>query len=330
MFDLPGLIDHIWLVPLAGLSGGFLAGLIGVGGGILITPFLISIGIPARYVAGTMPMVVITNALSTLYHLRLREKLHLRLGGLLGLAGATGGVLGALLVKHLELTADIDRIIQFMFVVLLLLATLRLLSAPIQAGKGKLSPLTRIPLLQFNISLTGESVSLLPLLLSGLLIGGIAVMMGVGGAILLTPALIILLGVDIKQASALAVVYLLITGVANAISHALITQNCSLLLGLMLMPTGAIGVIFGVRLRHRLPLRKMNQLFALLLTGAAFSMGWKSWHHSRFTGSVISHETEILLSPPVIALFSVIFPVIISVLVLYIKKLLDRKSHEVK
>ena len=328
MFDLPGLIDHIWLVPLAGLSGGFLAGLIGVGGGILITPFLISLGIPARYVAGTMPMVVITNALSTLYHLRLREKLNLRLGGLLGLAGATGGVLGALVVKQLELTADVDRIIQFMFIVLLLLATLRLIFAPSQAGKGKLSPLARIPLLQVKTSLTGSSVSLLPLLLSGLLVGGVAVMMGVGGAILLTPALIILLGVDIKQASALAVVYLLVTGVGNAISHALITQNCNILLGLMLMPSGAIGVIFGVRLRHRLPLQKMNLLFGLLLLGSAFSMAWKSWYHTGVTGSLMSSEPERLFSPLVTALFSLIFPVIISVLVLYIKKLLNRYSGE--
>ena len=275
-----------------------------------------------------MPMVVITNALSTLYHLRLREKLDLRLGGLLGLAGATGGVLGAMLVKHLELTADIDRIIQFMFIVLLLLATLRLLSAPGQSRRSRLSILNRIPLFQIRISFTGESVSLLPLLLSGLLIGGIAVMMGVGGAILLTPALIILLGVDIKQASALAVVYLVITGLANAISHALITQNCNILLGLILMPTGAVGVIFGVRVRHRLPLRKMNQLFALLLLGAAFSMVWKSWHHTSFTGSVMGKEPEMLFSPLLTALFSVIFPVIISVVVLYVKELLDRRNSE--
>nr|MBC8478781.1 TSUP family transporter [bacterium] len=220
MTELSGILCSLWLIPLVGLLGGFLAGLIGVGGGILITPILITLGLPARIIAGTMPMVIITNSLSTLRQLRPRELLDFRLGGLLGLSGAIGGFLGAMLVHYLETTADVDRIIQVMFVILLLLAMLRLLFASDQTGNiNKLSFLVRLPLLQFYTPLAGRRISLLPLLLLGLLIGAVAGMMGVGGAILLTPALILLLGLDIKQASALAAIFILITTLFNDFHH---------------------------------------------------------------------------------------------------------------
>ncbi len=337
MMEAPWLIDGVWLIPVVGLLAGCLAGLIGVGGGILITPFLISLGIPARFVAGTMPMVAMTNAFSTLRHLSRHEQINLPLGGLLGIGGACGGVLGTLLVRWLQISGDVDRMIEILFIPLLLIAVVRLFLAPDrQGGGGRPTAIATLPLLRFSTPLVSEPISFLPLFLLGILIGAASAIMGIGGAIFMTPALIFLLRLDIKQASALAVIYIFITATANAVNHAVITGNSDLLLGLLLMPTGALGVAAGVYLRTLLPLRRMNWVYAVVLLSALAQIVWKVLQPAGGVAADAVTEpmarfSSLALNPWLTALLSLLLPLVISLVIWQVSRLfsvLPRRSKQ--
>jgi uncharacterized membrane protein YfcA len=110
------------LVAFGGVAG-MLAGLLGVGGGILLVPFLVlAVGMTQHEAEGTSLLVILPTALAASVALRRREVGDLPVALGLGVVGAAGAVAGALLA--LSLPADALRLI---FAVLVALVGLRLI-----------------------------------------------------------------------------------------------------------------------------------------------------------------------------------------------------------
>lgn len=105
-----------------GAAAGVLAGLLGVGGGILLVPFLVlAVGMTQHEAEATSLLVILPTAVAASIALRRRGVGDLPVALLIGLVGAVGAVAGALLA--LSLPADILRTV---FAVLLAIAGLRL------------------------------------------------------------------------------------------------------------------------------------------------------------------------------------------------------------
>ena len=122
-----GVGISLWVLLAAGLLGGLTAGLFGVGGGVLVTPLLISVGVPPRIAAGSMNVAIISNAAEALTHDLPRRRVDWKLGLWMGLAAVVSGQAGTLWIGRLGRPQVVDAVIRFGFLVLLVAVALRLL-----------------------------------------------------------------------------------------------------------------------------------------------------------------------------------------------------------
>jgi uncharacterized protein len=108
---------------VVGAAAGVLAGLLGVGGGILLVPFLVlAVGMTQHEAEATSLLVILPTAVAASVALRRRGLGDLPIALVIGMVGALGAVVGALLA--LSLPADVLRAV---FAVLLAVAGLRLI-----------------------------------------------------------------------------------------------------------------------------------------------------------------------------------------------------------
>jgi uncharacterized membrane protein YfcA len=106
-----------------GAAAGVLAGLLGVGGGILLVPFLVlAVGMTQHEAEATSLLVILPTAVAASIALRRRGVGDLPVALVIGVVGAVGAVAGALLA--LSLPAEVLRAV---FAVLLAIAGLRLI-----------------------------------------------------------------------------------------------------------------------------------------------------------------------------------------------------------
>jgi len=119
-FPIAGV--SIKLLYIFGLGGiiGMLSGLFGVGGGFLMTPLLIMMGIPPTVAAASdANQIVGASTSGSLVHYR-QGNVDIKMGVFLLLGGSTGGVLGTFIIKWLLQTGSADFIIKISYVLLLL------------------------------------------------------------------------------------------------------------------------------------------------------------------------------------------------------------------
>src|SRR5581483_4031510 len=201
----------MWVVlPVAGISislplligvgavVGFLSGMFGVGGGFLITPLLMMVGVPTTVGAasGSCQMVA-TSSSGLAAHFRLGN-VDMKLGTVLLLGGLSGAALGVEIIKVLRTVGEADLVITLTYVVVLALVGGYMFVESLQSLlRGSLAPrssafstgqlcLSGLPFqMDFPRSQVRHSV-ILPFLLGGL-VGTLAAIMGVGGGFLMVP-----------------------------------------------------------------------------------------------------------------------------------------------
>lgn len=118
-------MEPLVLIALAcfGALSGMLAGLLGVGGGIFMVPFLVlAIGFSQHDAQATSLLVILPTALVATWSLHRQGAVDLGRGLRMGVAGVVGGALGALIA--LEVSGAALRVI---FAVLLAVVGLKLL-----------------------------------------------------------------------------------------------------------------------------------------------------------------------------------------------------------
>jgi uncharacterized membrane protein YfcA len=135
----------VFLLLMLGGGVGFLSGLFGVGGGFLMTPLLIFIGIPPAVAVATEANQIVASSVSgVLAHWR-RGNVDFRMGGILTIGGFVGSSLGVLLFSFLRDIGQIDLVIRLSYVfflgiigVLMLVESLRAMRRRrVPAGTGR-------------------------------------------------------------------------------------------------------------------------------------------------------------------------------------------------
>ena len=268
-------VDVFLLLGMGGAVG-FLSGLFGVGGGFLMTPLLIFIGIPPPVAVGSEANQIVATSISgILAHWR-RKSVDFKMGGMLLAGGIVGSTLGVFLFGFLRSVGQIDVVIELAYVVFLGAIGLLMLVESLQAAwqtrrpgarRGKLhrhSWLHGLPLkMRFPRSRLYIS-ALVPAGL-GLFVGLLSAIMGVGGGFIMVPAMIYLLGMPTAVVAGTSLFQILFVTANATFFQALHNQTVDLLLALLLLTGSVIGVQIGARFGARLPATQFRALLALLV-----------------------------------------------------------------
>ena len=268
---------NVFLVLAMGLSVGFISGMFGVGGGFLMTPLLIFIGVqPAVAVASVTTHVAASSFSGALAYWR-RRAIDVALALTLLAGGALGTVGGVAFFTWLRSVDQLDLMIGLSYVILLtvvgVLMTGESARAIIRSRLGKPVELRRpgshawfhgLPLkLRFRRSKI--YVSAIPVLAIGFIIGFLGAIMGIGGGFLLVPMLIYLLRVPTATVIGTSMVLTFLTMISATVLHAASDHLVDAVLALILMIGGVIGAQFGARAGQRIRGEWLRLLLGLLV-----------------------------------------------------------------
>jgi len=266
-----GLALSFWTLLAAGLLGGLSAGLLGVGGGILVTPLLISLGVPARIAAGSMNVAIIGNAADALAHDLPRRRVDWRMGLWMGLAAAATGQAGTWAIGQLGRPRLVDALVRAGFLALLLVMAWRLLRRR-GPREGRLRRWLFSAPLRYHSPWESRPVSPLPAMAAALGGGLVASLLGVGGGIIYVPVLLALFPRPLQDLVPVSQIAVLLGTLSVSSGHVWHTGNIDPRLALVLVLTGALGTAAGSRLKARLDSRLLERLLALVLLLAALRL----------------------------------------------------------
>lgn len=268
LLQLGGQLVSFWTLALGGLAGGLTAGLFGVGGGVIVIPLLISLGIPPRLAAGSMNVAIISNAADALVHDLPRRKVDWRLGLIMGLAAMAGGQTGTWALGALGKPLLVDQLIRGGFLILLVWLAIRLLRTRRPPSK-RVRAWLALPLLRYQSPWQAEPVSAVAPLLVALAGGLIGALLGVGGGILYVPVLLAFFPKPIQDLIPVSQIAVLLGSLSVSTGHVLHTGNLDPRLVLILVLTGSVGTVVGSRLKTQLDSRVLERLLAVILLLAA-------------------------------------------------------------
>lgn len=272
--DLP---VNIFLILAMGLAVGFISGMFGIGGGFLMTPLLIFIGIsPAVSVATVSSHIAASSASGAISYWR-KDAVDVPLGGMLLAGGILGTALGVWLFTVLRSADLLDLLIALSYVVLLGavggLMIVEAVRAIARTYQGKPVVLRRpgshtwIHGLPFKIRFKRSKiyVSAIPVCVIGLIIGFIGAILGIGGAFLLVPMLIYFLRVPTATVIGTSTLLTLVTMGSATIMHATTNHLVDAMLALILMVGGVTGAQFGARAGLLMKPERLRLLLGLLV-----------------------------------------------------------------
>ena len=273
------------ILVLLGLGAGvgMMSGIFGVGGGFLMTPLLIFMGIPAPVAVGTEANQIVASSVSgALAHFR-RGNVDLKMGTMLLIGGIMGSTFGVWLFKLLSALGQIDMVIRLAYVVFLGIIGGLMLIESIKAIRQTRLPsgprrrlhehrwFHRLPFkMRFRRSKLYIS-ALLPLTV-GALVGILAAIMGVGGGFVMVPAMIYVLGMPTSVVIGTSLFQIVFVTANVTFLQAYQNQTVDILLGLFLIVGGVIGAQVGTRLGAKLPGEKMRFLLAAMVVSVCLKM----------------------------------------------------------
>jgi uncharacterized protein len=272
--DLP---VNIFLVLGMGLAVGFISGMFGIGGGFLMTPLLIFIGIsPAVAVASVASHIAASSCTGAITYWR-RRAIDVALAMMLLSAGIIGTAFGVWLFTELRALDQLDLVIGLSYVTLLSIVGALMIyesvRAELRARKGMPATLRRpgshnwvhgLPL-KMRFKRSKIYVSAIPVWGIGFVIGFIGAILGIGGGFLLVPMLIYFLRVPTATVIGTSMVLTLITMASATVMHAVTNHLVDAILALILMVGGVIGAQFGVRTGQKMRGERLRLLLGLLV-----------------------------------------------------------------
>lgn len=277
-------VDVFTLLALGGITG-ILSGMFGIGGGFLMTPLLIFIGVPPPVaVATSSNQVIAASASGFITHWR-RGNVDVQMGLLLLLGGMIGSGVGVWLFTLLKRSGQIDLVISLCYVVFLsLIGGMMLLEsgrAILHAGKHKKKPAGKDErsrwqaLLPFKMTFTRSQLRmsvLLPVII-GMLVGVLVSLMGIGGGFFMIPAMIYILGMPASMVVGTSLFQITFVSANVTLLHAINTHTVDILLALLLLSSAAIGAQVGIRLGAKMKTEYLRAMLALLVLGVSLKLG---------------------------------------------------------
>jgi uncharacterized membrane protein YfcA len=255
--DLP---VNVFLILAMGAAVGFVSGMFGIGGGFLMTPLLIFIGIaPAVAVASVASHIAASSFSGALSYWRRRA-----IDPALALVLLCGGTIGTSLGVW-TFTVLLTTVGGLMF--------WEGLRALLRARRGVTVPMRRsgshnwihgLPL-KMRFKRSKIYLSVIPVVVVGIIIGFIGAVMGIGGGFILVPIMIYLLRVPTSTVIGTSMVLTLVTMLFATLLHAVTNHLVDAVLALILMVGGVTGAQFGARAGQKIRGEHLRLLLGLLI-----------------------------------------------------------------
>jgi uncharacterized protein (TIGR02186 family) len=270
---------------LLGLGGGvgLLSGLFGVGGGFLLTPLLIFVGVPPGVAVGSQACQLVASSVAgSLVHAEHRQ-LDYKLGLVMAVGSGFGALAGVALFRLLKQLGQVDLVISLSYVILLGgiggLMLYESFRAVIRRRKGitrRGRPRRRTFLhgLPGKLRFPASRLYVSAFLPGGIgFVGGLLVsVLGIGGGFVLIPAMIYLLGMPALLVAGTSLFQIAITSAIAALLHASVNYSVDIVLALTLMVGGVLGSQVGSRLALRLRGDILRVMLALIVLAVCFRL----------------------------------------------------------
>ena len=328
-------VNPIEILLLSAIVG-ILSGLFGVGGGFLMTPFLIFLGIrPAYGVANEANNILATSVSGSTTHY-LKNTLDYKMGFIIVIGGAIGTSLGIYIFTYFKGIGKIDTVISLAYMyILAIIGTLMLVESLREIDRAKRNIIIKkklhvhywihgLPLrMRFPKSKLYESI-FTPILI-GLVVGFIAAIMGIGGAFILVPAMIYIIKMPTKLVPGTSLFVTIFVSVIVTFLHSFNYGSIDLLLVLMLVIGSIIGVQVGQKIGEKINSSGLRALMAVLILVVGIAIAYDTFF-SENVQKIIVKDTNLDLNffskfiidfskdmPFFYGLFSIMFAIFLGV-----------------
>lgn len=259
----------------AGGAVGFLSGLFGVGGGFIITPLMMFLGIPTTVAIATGAHQASATAVSGALAHYARGNIDLRMGNMLLVSGIAGSLAGTQLVAALRSMGQFDLFVSLCYILMLggvgalmLIESVGAMLGPAAVPAGRRRSrhtwAHRLPL-RMRFPHSRLYISVLPVLAIGSLIGVLTAVMGVGGGFVLVPAMVYLLKMRTSHAVGTSLYQIMFVAGFTTLSQAYVLHSVDVVLGLLLIVAGVVGTQLGAKAGANLKGEHLRALLAVLV-----------------------------------------------------------------
>lgn len=283
LLPIAGISVSVWLVVVIGGMIGLLSGLLGIGGGFLLTPILMMTGVPPMVAAASgTNAIVATSSSGVAAHFRL-QNVDFRMGAILLFGGLAGSGFGVRCVRVLKEMGNADFVITLTYILMLGLVggsivwdswrKMRegVVGLPRRDRSNGPGFLAKLPLqMEFPHSRVRHPV-FLPFVL-GLLVGLLTAVMGVAGGFMLVPMMVYLLRMPAHVAVGTSLFQALFTCAGATIMQAGTNHSVDLTLALLVAVGSTVGAQVGARLSRLLRGEQLMILLGILALGVMVRM----------------------------------------------------------
>lgn len=272
------------LVGLGGLVG-FLSGLFGVGGGFLLTPLLMMIGIPATVAAASDANQIVAASTSGCYaHFR-EGNVDFKMGTVMLLCGIAGSALGVQIIKLLRAMGEANFVITVVYVLMLGSIGSYMFFESLGALRGRKPRVGRpaprpsvyrrfVEELPFQVHFSRSKVTLSALVPAflGLFVGLLAAIMGVGGGFIMVPVMVYLLRMPMHVVVGTSLFQVLFTCMNVTLLQAYVNHTVDFILALILLLGSVVGAQIGARAGRRLNADQLKILMSVVVLAVMVKM----------------------------------------------------------
>ena len=304
-----------FFLPIAGVSidlpvifflsfaVGILSGLFGVGGGFLMTPFLIFLGIPPVYAVPNEANNILGTSISGSTTHYLKGTLDYKMGLMIVVGGAAGTIIGIYTFTYFQDIGKINIVISLSYMyILAIIGTLMLVQGVSEIDRARKKIVIRkklhshywihgLPLrMKFKKSKLYES-AFTPIII-GLIVGFIAAIMGIGGAFILVPAMIYIIGMPTKLIPGTSLFVTIFVSAIVTVLHAFNYGTIDLILVTVLILGSILGVQFGQKLSEKVDSSEFKTILAVLLLLVGIAIAYDTFFAEEASKQISLNNVE--------------------------------------
>ena len=272
------------LIFILSLVVGVLSGLFGVGGGFLMTPFLIFLGVPPAYAVPNEANNILGTSISGSTTHYLKGTLDYKMGLMIVVGGVVGTILGIITFSYFKDIGKINIVISLSYMyILAIIGTIMLVQGVTEIDRARRKVVIKKKLhshywihglpfrIRFKKSQLYES-AFTPIII-GLVVGFIAAIMGVGGAFILVPAMIYIIGMPTRLIPGTSLFVTIFISAIVTVLHAFNYGSIDLMLVMILILGSILGVQIGQKIGEKVDSSQFKTILAglLLLVGIAIA-----------------------------------------------------------
>ena len=296
------------LIFILSLVVGVLSGMFGVGGGFLMTPFLIFLGVPPAYAVPNEANNILGTSISGSTTHYLKGTLDYKMGLMIVIGGVVGTILGIITFSYFKDIGKINIVISLSYMyILAIVGTIMLVQGvtEIDRARRKISVKRKLhshfwihglPFrMRFKKSQLYES-AFTPIII-GLVVGFIAAIMGVGGAFILVPAMIYIIGMPTRLIPGTSLFVTIFVSAIVTVLHAFNYGSIDLALVMILIVGSILGVQVGQKLSEKVDSTQFKTILAALLLLVGIAIAYDAFFVEKSIRLVSENNGTQVLSP---------------------------------